>query len=88
MFYDFSENSPWKLNILVSKGSSTGEFKQTPQTPSKSATYTCLVYWLSDSTWAKPEVNMLHMVFLLWKLWWAFKFLVGIIYFSLLFKAI
>ena len=41
MFPDFSENSTWKLNILISK----------------SATDTCLVYWLCDSTWAKPEVN-------------------------------
>ena len=46
MFPDFSEKSPWKLNGLVSKG-----------VPSKSATDTCLVYWLSDSTWTKPEVN-------------------------------
>ena len=78
MFPDFSENSPWKLNILVSKGGGGGAPKRTPQTPSKSATDTCLVYWLSDSTsMAKPEVNMLHMIFLLWELWWAFKFLVG-----------
>ena len=45
MFLDFSENSPWKLNILVPKG---GSSCSKPWTPSKPATDTCLVYRLSD----------------------------------------